>query len=228
MLPFFSPRRYALSEWTKNEPAPFGTGSNCLRPNLLLLHSYADIVHIHVGEVSVAVLVIVEVDTNRLTFVRGQVIGDLRPGLSVGADLDDLRQRGAGGVLHLGLLPVVGDGVGCGGPVPEGEGRLGCGTGNGDGLVEEVIAIRFTAGTCAVQRAISSRVFLHRADGWRHHAAGGPVGQSAGFKSAILDQLTRWSGHRQGDGGRLDERAGGSGHGHIGGASGGRGGRGEG
>ena len=27
MLPFFSPRRYALSEWNKNEPVPLGTGS---------------------------------------------------------------------------------------------------------------------------------------------------------------------------------------------------------
>src|SRR5882762_6165424 len=156
MLPFFSPRRYALSEWTKNEPAPFGTGSNCLRPNLLLLHGYADVVHIHVGEVSVSVLVVVEVDTNGLAFVRGQVISHLRPGLSVGADLHDLSQRGAGSILHLSLLPVVGDGVGCGGPVPEGEGRLGCGAGNGDGLVEEIIAIRFAAGTCAVQGTVGS------------------------------------------------------------------------
>src|SRR3982074_1786699 len=90
--------------------------------NLLLLHGYADVVHIHVGEVSVSVLVVVEVDTNGLTFVRSQVISHLRPGLSVGADLHDLRQRSAGGVLHLGLLPVVGDGVGWGGPAPQGEG----------------------------------------------------------------------------------------------------------
>src|SRR6266849_5130939 len=228
MLPFFSPRRYALSEWNKNEPAPLGTGSNYLRPNLLLLHGYADVVHIHVGEVSESVLVVVEIDTYSLAFVRGQVISHLRPGLSVGADLYDLRQRGAGSVLHLGLLPVVGDGVGCGRPVPEGKGRLGCGTGNGDRLVEEVITVRFAAGTCAVQRTVGSGVLLHGADGWRRHSAGGPVGERAGFKSAILDQLTRGSGHRQGDGGRLDERAGGSGHGHVGGASGRRGGRGEG
>src|ERR1700730_7225866 len=228
MLPFFRPRRYALSEGTKNEPAPLGTGSSYLGPNLLLLHGYADVVHIHVGEVSVSVLVVVEVDTNALAFVRGQVIGHLRPGLSVGADLHNLRQRGAGSILHLGLLPVVGDGVGCGGPVPEGKGRLSCGARNGDGLVEEVVAIRFAAGTCAVQRTVGSRVLLQGADGRHRRATGGPVGQRASFKSAILDQLTRGSGHRQGDGGRPYERAGGPGHSHIGCASGRRGGSGEG
>src|SRR3981081_305857 len=98
--------------------------------NLLLLHGYADVVHIHVGEVSVAVLVVIEVDTNGLTFVRSQGISNHRPGPSVGEDLQDLRRRGTRSILHLGLLPVVGDGVGRGGPIPEGEGRLGCGTGN--------------------------------------------------------------------------------------------------
>src|ERR1700687_5278606 len=119
MLPFFSPRRYALSEWNKKRAGPSRDRLKLFCTKLLLLHGYADIVHIHVGEVSVAVLVVVEVDTNGLTFVRSQVISHLRPGLSVGADLHDLRQRGAGGVLHLGLLPVVGDGIGCGGAAPD-------------------------------------------------------------------------------------------------------------
>src|SRR5258708_24601235 len=115
--------------------------------NLLLLHGYADVVHIHVGEVSVSVLVVVEVDTNGLAFVRGQVIGHLSPGLSVGADLYDLRQHGAGSVLHLGLLPVVGDGVSCGGPLTKRVGRLPRGTGDGGGLVDGVMPGRVTVVT---------------------------------------------------------------------------------
>src|ERR1700731_2142426 len=116
------------SHWnTKNWPAPLGTGSNCLGPNLLLLHGYANVVHIHVGEITVSVLVVVEVDMDGLAFVRGQVIRYLRPGLSIGADPHDLRQRGAGSILHLSLLPVVGDGVGCGGAVAENGGRPGFG-----------------------------------------------------------------------------------------------------
>src|SRR5437899_8583795 len=120
-----------LKRMDKNEPAPLGTGSTCSRQNLLLLHGYADIVHIHVGEVSVSVLVVVEVDTNGLAFVRGQVISHLRPCLSVGADHHDLLQRGAGSILHLSLLRVVGDVVGGGGPVAEDGRRRGCGGASG-------------------------------------------------------------------------------------------------
>ena len=164
-----------------------------LRP---LLHGHTDVIEVHVSQVPEAVLMIVEVDADGLAFVRGQIVGDQRPGLRIGRDLHDLRQRGARGILYLGLLPVVGDGVGRRRPVVERQGRFGCGAGNGDRLIERRIAIGFAAGTCSQLGAVGSSMFLHSCSEWQVDATGGPVGQSSGFESAVLNQLRGAGIHR--------------------------------
>src|SRR5216684_1943239 len=203
------PERLALLGWTAEAAVPTRVFKKRRRHILLrrrlwkkiepLLHGHADIIEVHVGEVPESVLMIVEVDADGLAFVRGQIIRHLCPGLSVGANLEDLRQHGAGSVLYLCLLPIVGDGVGCRRPVPEGESRLRRGAGDGDGLVEEIIAVRFGARTGAGQRAVVSAVLLHSGDCWYCNAAERPVSQSSGFESTVLDQLSGARIYRQGN-----------------------------
>jgi hypothetical protein len=108
-----------------------------------LLHDYADIIQIHVSQVPVPVLMIVEVHADRLPL--GKWLDRTSPVsiLECLRDLHDLCQRGAGAVLNLRLLTVVGDRVPRRGPVPEGESRLGGSTGNGDRLVQRRIAVGF-------------------------------------------------------------------------------------
>jgi len=101
-----------------------------------LLHGHADVIQVHVSQVPVSILMIVKVDADGLALVRGQIVVNLRPGVRVGTNLHNLRQDSAGAVLHLRLLPVVGDRVGRRWPVPESQSGLGCGPGYGDRLGE--------------------------------------------------------------------------------------------
>src|ERR1035438_5720747 len=80
----------------------------------VLVCCHRNVVEVHIRQVPVAVLMVVEVDTDGLTLVGSQVKGLLGPRATVGADLHDLRQQGARRVLYLGLLPVVRNRVGGG------------------------------------------------------------------------------------------------------------------
>src|ERR1035437_6067114 len=97
----------------------------------VLVCCHRNVVEVHIRQVPVAVLMVVEVDTDGLALVGSQVKRLLGPSVTVGGDLHDLRQQGARRVLYLGLLPVVRNRVGGGRPVPEGESSAGPGGASG-------------------------------------------------------------------------------------------------
>lgn len=185
-------RRYAKENGAALSAAPH-------EATIQLLRGHADIVQIHICQITESILMIIEVDANGLPFIRGQIIGHLRPRLRIRTHLHDLRQRRARSVLHLGLLPVVGDSVGGRRPVPERQRNLRRRARNGDGLIQEVIPIRLAARTRSIQGAVGAGVLPHRRNRRCSGASECPVGKSPGFKPAILDQLRRGSGDRQRD-----------------------------
>src|ERR1035438_3126273 len=80
-------------------PPQSGTPKNaaCLRMRRsvmkVLVCCHRNVVEVHIRQAPVAVLMVVEVDTDGLTLVGSQVKGLLGPRATVGADLHDLRQQ---------------------------------------------------------------------------------------------------------------------------------------
>src|SRR6266567_4959339 len=113
------------------------------------VHSQGHIVHVHVRVVRVAirVLVIQELDADRLARILGYIKGQLYPGAVVGGLLEESLNHLPAHVDDVCLLPGIRAGVIAGWPVPETQRPAGGQAGNGYHLVGDRISLLTKAQT---------------------------------------------------------------------------------
>ena len=151
------------------------------------VHHQGHIVHVHVRVVGVAirVLVIQELDADRLACILGQIEGQLSPGAVVGGLLEELLNHLPAPVDDVCLLPGISVGVIAGWPVVETQRLAGGRAGNGYHLVGDEISLLAEAQT-DLQRIPPTMGPGGRA----HRGVLSRVGPTvARLKATILDQI---------------------------------------